>query len=254
MNDETPESATGGELAVYKGAGGGMRVDVRLDRETVWLTQRQMVEVFDSTPENVLMHLLDHGFDGDIRYRTKAGTLDGIESEESADPARLHDAGATAMYPAVLHHGLEGGCRPHVVWPFGHDIDVAVDDQGASTGGGAAHRADADPGIVVSVQFRRISRQVANVLVPDLPAIDGESPCRQGAGDESCGPLTEGRRTRSSVKTTCSPKPASMAASSRLPVSLSIRCFLPVSPRVCAAPHPASPDRACRLRRAPWPA
>ena len=34
-----------------------MRVDVRLDRETVWLTQRQMSEVFDTTPENVLMHL-----------------------------------------------------------------------------------------------------------------------------------------------------------------------------------------------------
>ena len=36
---------------------GEMRVDVRLDRETVWLTQRQMAEVFDTTPENVLMHL-----------------------------------------------------------------------------------------------------------------------------------------------------------------------------------------------------
>ena len=41
--DETPEAAAGRE--------------VRLDREMVWLTQRQMAEVFDSTPENVLMHL-----------------------------------------------------------------------------------------------------------------------------------------------------------------------------------------------------
>ena len=32
-------------------------MDVRLDRETAWLTQRQMAEVFDSTPENMLMHL-----------------------------------------------------------------------------------------------------------------------------------------------------------------------------------------------------
>ncbi len=57
MNDETPESAGGGEVAVYESAGGEVRVDVRLDRETVWLTQRQMAEVFDTTPENVLMHL-----------------------------------------------------------------------------------------------------------------------------------------------------------------------------------------------------
>lgn len=34
-------------------------VDVRLDegQDTVWLTQRQMSEVFETTPENVLMHL-----------------------------------------------------------------------------------------------------------------------------------------------------------------------------------------------------
>lgn len=34
-------------------------IEVRLDTtsETVWLTQRQMADVFDTTPENVLMHL-----------------------------------------------------------------------------------------------------------------------------------------------------------------------------------------------------
>ena len=57
MNEETPETVAGGEVAVYEDASGEVRVDVRLDRETVWLTQRQMAEVFDSTPENVLMHL-----------------------------------------------------------------------------------------------------------------------------------------------------------------------------------------------------
>ena len=57
MSDETPEAVSGGEVAVYEDASGEVRVDVRLDRETVWLTQRQMAEVFDSTPENVLMHL-----------------------------------------------------------------------------------------------------------------------------------------------------------------------------------------------------
>ena len=30
---------------------------MRLDRDTVWLTQRQMAQVFETTPENVLMHL-----------------------------------------------------------------------------------------------------------------------------------------------------------------------------------------------------
>lgn len=32
-------------------------MDVKLEQDTVWLTQRQMAEVFSTTPENVLMHL-----------------------------------------------------------------------------------------------------------------------------------------------------------------------------------------------------
>ena len=57
VNGETQETGTGGEVAVYEIGDGEVRVDVRLDRETVWLTQRQMAEVFGTTPENVLMHL-----------------------------------------------------------------------------------------------------------------------------------------------------------------------------------------------------
>jgi len=34
-----------------------VRVDVRVDRESVWLTRRQTAQLFDRTPENVPMHL-----------------------------------------------------------------------------------------------------------------------------------------------------------------------------------------------------
>ncbi len=47
----------GSAIAVYDAPDGEVRVDVRLESETVWLTQRQMAEVFDTTPENVVMHL-----------------------------------------------------------------------------------------------------------------------------------------------------------------------------------------------------
>jgi len=54
---KTYQESPTGEVVVYKAADGAVGVDVRLDLETVWLTQRQMAEVFDTTPENVLMHL-----------------------------------------------------------------------------------------------------------------------------------------------------------------------------------------------------
>ena len=57
MSGEAQETSPDGKVAVYESGDGEIRVDVRFDRETVWLTQRQMAEVFDTTPENVLMHL-----------------------------------------------------------------------------------------------------------------------------------------------------------------------------------------------------
>ena len=53
-NNQSPPK---GEVVVYEASDGEARVDVRLEGETVWLTQRQMGEVFGTTPENVVMHL-----------------------------------------------------------------------------------------------------------------------------------------------------------------------------------------------------
>lgn len=41
-----PVENPGGEVRVYEAADGEVRVDVRLDRETVWLTQEQMSQLF----------------------------------------------------------------------------------------------------------------------------------------------------------------------------------------------------------------
>ena len=50
-------------IAIYPEGGG---VEVRLLGETIWLTQRQMGEVFDTSPENVLMHLNNIFADGEL--------------------------------------------------------------------------------------------------------------------------------------------------------------------------------------------
>ena len=57
MSNTKSDAALRGEVVVYQAENGEVRLDVHLDQETVWLTRRQMAEVFDTTPENVLMHL-----------------------------------------------------------------------------------------------------------------------------------------------------------------------------------------------------
>lgn len=44
-------------IQIYRTKDGETCVDVRFEQETVWLTQRQMGEVFDTTIANVQMHL-----------------------------------------------------------------------------------------------------------------------------------------------------------------------------------------------------
>lgn len=49
-----------GEVLVYENSDGRVRVEVRLERDTVWLTQRQRAELFQTTSENVLINLKEH--------------------------------------------------------------------------------------------------------------------------------------------------------------------------------------------------
>ena len=44
------------EIIIYQ-PDAEVRLDVRLEDETVWLTQAQMAELFNTTPQNITMHI-----------------------------------------------------------------------------------------------------------------------------------------------------------------------------------------------------
>ena len=44
-----------GEIVIYEEE--ERSVEVRFDRDTVWLTQRQMAELFDTSTDNISLHL-----------------------------------------------------------------------------------------------------------------------------------------------------------------------------------------------------
>lgn len=53
----TLAGGSSGEVVVYEAPDGEIRVDVRLERETVWLSQRQIAELLDTSTDNVGLHL-----------------------------------------------------------------------------------------------------------------------------------------------------------------------------------------------------
>jgi len=45
------------QIVIYQTEDGKTQIDVRLENETVWLTQAQMAELFEKTPQNITMHI-----------------------------------------------------------------------------------------------------------------------------------------------------------------------------------------------------
>jgi len=69
------------ELLIYETGEGSNGVTVRMDGETVWLTQRQMGDLFDTTPENVLMHLKNIFGDGELEEMATAKDFLAVQTE-----------------------------------------------------------------------------------------------------------------------------------------------------------------------------
>jgi len=58
MSDLIPSSpAPGGAFLLYQTDDGRTRIQCRFENETIWLTQAQIAELFQTTPQNVTLHL-----------------------------------------------------------------------------------------------------------------------------------------------------------------------------------------------------
>ena len=63
------ESVPTGEVLLYQTEDGSTRIDVRLQDETVWLTQAQMAELFQTTKQNVSLHVKNVYEEGELMQK-----------------------------------------------------------------------------------------------------------------------------------------------------------------------------------------
>ena len=45
-----------GEILIYQSEGGDTKIDVYLEDGTVWLSQALIAELYQTTPQNIIMH------------------------------------------------------------------------------------------------------------------------------------------------------------------------------------------------------
>ncbi len=85
-----------GEIVLYQSPDGKAALDVRLDRETVWLNQRQLAELFDKDTDTVGLHIRNIYKEGEL---TRKGT-----TEESSV---VQDEGGRKVRRKVSFYNLD---------------------------------------------------------------------------------------------------------------------------------------------------
>ena len=94
MGHDMPEP--GGELLIYQTEDGHTRIECRFENETLWLTQAHMAELFQTTPQNITLHL-------------KAIYAEGEQTEEATCKSYLQvrREGGRTIQRQVRHYRLE---------------------------------------------------------------------------------------------------------------------------------------------------
>ncbi|MEK6750075.1 MAG: virulence RhuM family protein [Pseudomonadota bacterium] len=96
MTDAQNQTPPGGEFILYQTEDGRTRIECRFEQETLWLTQAQMAELFQTTPQNITLHL-------------KAIYAEGEQDEEATCKSYLHvrQEGGRTIQRQVRYYRLE---------------------------------------------------------------------------------------------------------------------------------------------------
>ena len=92
MDNTENTQMSSSQLLIFQGDDGKLRVEARLEEETVWLTQRGMAELFGCTPENILVHIKNIFQDGELQQEatTKDFLVVRLEGGRSINRRIIH--------------------------------------------------------------------------------------------------------------------------------------------------------------------
>jgi hypothetical protein len=90
------ESKPGGEIVLYQTEDGRTRIECRFENENVWMTQALMAELFQTTPQNITLHLKAIYEEGEL-----------VEAATCKDYLQVRAEGARQVQRALRHYNLE---------------------------------------------------------------------------------------------------------------------------------------------------
>lgn len=84
QGDRTQQS----QFLIYQAADGVIKIDVRFEEETVWLTQALMAELFQTTQQNISLHLQNIYDEGELQPEATHKEFLSVRSEGTRDVQR----------------------------------------------------------------------------------------------------------------------------------------------------------------------
>lgn len=84
-----------GEIILYQ-PDNNVRLEVRIQEETVWLTQAQMGQLFDCSTDNISLHLKNLYAEGEIEFKATSEEISVVRQEGKRQVAR-----------SILHYNLD---------------------------------------------------------------------------------------------------------------------------------------------------
>ncbi len=76
------------EMLLYQTEDGRTKIDVRLEDETVWLSQMQMVELFQTTKQNISLHIKNIYKEGELKESSTVKEYLTVQAEGKRDVQR----------------------------------------------------------------------------------------------------------------------------------------------------------------------
>jgi hypothetical protein len=78
-----------GELILYQAEDETTKIEVRLENENVWLTQKMMAELFQTTPQNITIHLKNIFDEGELQENATCKDFLQVQKEGSRKVERM---------------------------------------------------------------------------------------------------------------------------------------------------------------------
>lgn len=89
-NHTAPEEPKG-ELLVYRSDDGQVKLEVRLEEETVWLTQKMMADLFQTTKQNICQHIQSIYEEGELQPEATVKQVLTVQNEGNRQVRRSLD-------------------------------------------------------------------------------------------------------------------------------------------------------------------